>query len=141
MKAMIAVAALLVGSGLLLAHGSKPWPAPAKEKKRRNPVPATAASVQQGRMLYQGNCLLCHGEKGAGDGPWVEKLTVKPADLSDRHMMSEMTDGEIFWKVSTGRDPMPSFAENLTEEQRWHLVNYLRSLVKGSSGAAGAHDH
>ncbi len=53
---------------------------------------------------------------------------VKPADFTGAHMMGEMTDGEIFWKISEGR-PMPSFKKQLTEEQRWQLVNHVRSLA------------
>ncbi len=45
-------------------------------------------------------------------------------------MMKEMTDGEIFWKITTGKPPMPSYREELTEKERWDLVNYLRSLAK-----------
>lgn len=138
---LAAVVVTLLGVSLLVAHGAKPWPAPEKAKRRKNPVAATAESIRQGSMLYQGNCLLCHGEKGDGNGPWLEKLPVKPGDFTDRHMMGEMTDGEIFWKTSTGRDPMPPFADKLSEEQRWHLVNYLRTFSKEKSGAAEKHSH
>ena len=61
---------------------------------------------------------------------------VKPADLTDAHMMSEMTDGEIFWKISEGRQPMPSFKKQLSEEQRWQMVHYLRTFAKRSPKAA-----
>jgi len=44
-------------------------------------------------------------------------------------MMEEMTDGEIFYKISEGRRPMPSFKKRLTEEQRWQLVNYVRTFA------------
>lgn len=132
-EVVAALGALLLGGTLLWAHGAKPWPVPQAAKKRKNPVPATKDSVKLGAELYQGNCLLCHGEKGDGQGPWVEKLRVKPAAFADRHMMSEMTDGEIFWKISRGRDEMPRFELQLNARQRWHLVNYLRSLAQDSS--------
>ena len=55
--------------------------------------------------------------------------SVKPANFTDSHMMSEMTDGELFWKLSEGRRPMPSFKKRLTEEQRWQLVNFVRTFA------------
>ncbi len=140
-RLLLLAAGILLGSALLMAHGAKPWPAPEKAKKRKNPVAATAGSLQQGAALYQSNCLVCHGVAGQGDGPWVEKLPVKPADLTDRRMMGEMTDGEIFWKISKGRDEMPRFELQLAEEQRWHLVNYLRALTREKPAAEGQHAH
>lgn len=133
-------AAVIMGSALLAAHGAKPWPVPEKVRKRPNPVAASEESLRRGAALYQSNCLVCHGVAGRGDGPWVEKLLTRPADLADRHMMSEMTDGEIFWKISKGRDEMPRFEKQLTEEQRWHLVNYLRTFAK-EEAAAGQRAH
>ena len=114
---------------LLRSHGRERWIAPEESRKRRNPVAATAQSIRQGRFLYLGNCMLCHGKKGVGRGPLAKKLPVQPANFTDRQRMSKMTDGEIFWKIAAGRDPMPSFAGKLREEQRWHLVNYLRTLA------------
>lgn len=45
-------------------------------------------------------------------------------------MMKKATDGELFWKMTTGRAPMPSWQDRLSETQRWELVNYLRELTK-----------
>jgi mono/diheme cytochrome c family protein len=75
------------------------------------------------------SCAQCHGEQGKGDGPDAPMYDVVPTNFTDAHMMAEMTDGEIFWKVSEGRRPMPSFKKRLTEEQRWQVVNYLRTFV------------
>jgi mono/diheme cytochrome c family protein len=44
-------------------------------------------------------------------------------------MMKKATDGELFWKITEGRPPMPSYEHQLSETQRWQLVNYLRELV------------
>jgi len=111
------------------AHGEKNWPVPEEAKKLKNPVPATEASLAAGKALYLERCAQCHGEQGKGDGPEAEMYDAKPADFTDAHMMSEMTDGEIFWKISEGRKPMPTFKKQLTEEQRWQLVNYVRALA------------
>lgn len=127
----------LLGGSLLFAHGGKPWPVPEQARKRRNPVAATAESVQQGAKLYREHCLVCHGEQGDGQAPWREKLSVTPASFAERRMMSRMTDGEIFWKMSKGRDQMPAFKDKLSERQRWHVVNYLRTLAREKPAAGG----
>jgi mono/diheme cytochrome c family protein len=111
------------------AHGTKDWRAPEKAKKLNNPVPATEASLAAAKAIYLEKCAQCHGAEGKGDGPEAPMYAVKPADLTDARMMGEMTDGEIFWKISEGRRPMPTFKKQLTAEQRWQLVNYVRTLA------------
>ena len=52
-----------------------------------------------------------------------------PADLTDAAKMNKVTDGEIFYQITVGRKPMPSFRKRLTEEQRWQLVLLVRSFA------------
>ncbi len=113
------------------------WDAPAAAKARKSPLTPTPEVVAAGRALYKANCLRCHGEKGRGDGPGAARLSTEPADLSDPVFQSILTDGEIFWKLSTGRRKgkevlMPAFAEEKipVEEDRWKVVAYVRSLAK-----------
>ncbi len=119
----------LVLAGWAAPHGTKDWPAPDEAKKLKNPAPATDASLAAAKTIYVDKCAQCHGEEGKGDGPEAPMYDVKPADFTDAHILGEMTDGEIFWKIGEGRRPMPSFRKQLTEEQRWQLVNYLRTLA------------
>ena len=51
-----------------------------------------------------------------------------PADLTDAGRMNGVTDGEIFYQITAGRRPMPSFKNRLTEEQRWQLTLLVRSF-------------
>ena len=111
------------------AHGPMGWKAPAKERKVKNPVPNTPESRSRGHKIYTDKCASCHGEKGDGQGDMGKELKPGPPNFTDRHMMKEMTDGEIFWKITTGKSPMPSYAEEFTEKERWDLVNYLRSFT------------
>lgn len=126
---------LLVLGGLLLLVGCLPaenggeWVAPEVARGLRNPVPATAASIEEGKRLYRSECLVCHGEGGDGHGPWRDKLPTAPGNFTDRKKMARMTDGEIFWKIGAGRVAMPSFAARFDDEERWHLVNYLRTFA------------
>ncbi len=125
---------LLLALGLVLAawvaaHGDKNWPVPEEAKRLTNPVAPTEASLAAAKAVFLEVCAQCHGESGKGDGPEARMYDVKPADFTDAHMMGEMTDGEIFYKISEGRRPMPTFKKRLAEEQRWQLVNYLRTFA------------
>jgi mono/diheme cytochrome c family protein len=61
----------------------------------------------------------------------MPKLRRKPADLTNKEHMAEATDGELFWKISKGiQGIMPAGEKRMTEEERWHVVNYVRTLAK-----------
>lgn len=121
---------LLAGAALLtVAHGEKEWTAPPEAKALKNPLEATPPVLQAGAEIFQDKCTECHGEKGKGDGPDAAMYDTPPGDLTQTEMMTSMTDGEIFWKISEGRRPMPSFKKKLTEEQRWQVVLFVRTLA------------
>ncbi len=123
------------------AHGKKPWPVPEGAKKLTNPYPAGEAALKAAKDLYAEYCAQCHGDSGKGDGPEAAMYKTKPADFTDAHMMSEMSDGEIYYKVTEGRRPMPGFKKTLTEEQRWMLVSYVKTLAAKSPAPAGKSSH
>jgi mono/diheme cytochrome c family protein len=108
----------------VLAQGA--WEAPATEKAKKNPLPANAATVAQGKKVAEVNCVSCHGAKGKGDGAAAVALNPKPADWTSTKVQAE-SDGEIFWKISAGRGAMPSWTF-LPENDRWAVVRYIRSL-------------
>jgi mono/diheme cytochrome c family protein len=111
------------------------WELPADADKTKNPVSATPESVEKGKELFlektKGNCIFCHGETGSGNEANLPRLRRKPADLSKQERMSAMTDGEVFWKLSKGiTGIMPAGEKRMSEEERWHVVNYVRTLAK-----------
>ena len=111
------------------AHEESGWIAPEKEKKVKNPVKATKESIQKGKEIYDKKCALCHGDKGDGKGPASGGLDPKPTNFKESHG-EKMTDGEHFWKITTGRGPMPSYEKDLTVEERWHVINYVNTFMK-----------
>ena len=129
---------LLMGSAAW-PHGKKAWPAPKEAKALKNPVAPSESALAAGKAIYEKNCASCHGISGDGKGSMAAKLSEKPTDFTDAHMMHEMTDGEIFWKISEGRDPMPGFKKQLSEEQRWQLVHYLRSVTSAGPPSHRSH--
>lgn len=96
---------------------------------RKNPVPATAESVTTGGQLFAVYCTPCHGESGKGDGLVTPKFVVPP-DLTNLDLQKGRTDG--YWQsyLSVGGAVMPSYGEALSPEERWHVVNYMRSLAR-----------
>jgi mono/diheme cytochrome c family protein len=111
------------------------WELPDDADKTKNPTTANAESIAKGKELYlersKGNCVFCHGETGAGNEANVPQLRRKPADLTNKERMTAMTDGEVFWKVTKGiQGIMPAGERRMTEEERWHVVNYVRTLAK-----------
>jgi mono/diheme cytochrome c family protein len=111
----------------------KPWVAPADARAMKNPVPITPAGLTEAAKIFKDNCVICHGEKGMGDGESAKTLNRKPANFTDKAMMNQETDGALFWKMSQGRSPMPSWEDVFSETQRWELVNYLRQLTKNAN--------
>jgi len=108
--------------------GTNVWMAPARAARKQNPTPADEKSIARGKELFTVGCLPCHGPSGRGDGPAAASLERKPGNLSDSKMWQQ-TDGAIFWKMSAGNAPMPAFQEAFSEEQRWDIVNYVRTLA------------
>jgi mono/diheme cytochrome c family protein len=102
------------------------WVAPASAKEVKNPFTGES-SISKGKDIYKMRCVVCHGDKGHGDGPAGKALNPPAADHSSTAVQAQ-TDGELFWKISEGRGPMVGWKLILSEEDRWHLVNYLRTL-------------
>jgi mono/diheme cytochrome c family protein len=105
------------------------WIVPEEARRRVNPIQPSAPALDAARALYKEKCAQCHGDSGKGDGPDAGKHYVTPADLTSARHMSAVTDGELFYQISEGRKPMPSFKARLTEEQRWQLVLLIRSFA------------
>ncbi|MBE2198286.1 MAG: cytochrome c [Anaerolinea sp.] len=90
-----------------------------------NPYADDHEAAEAGELIFQTNCVTCHGAEGAGDGPAAASLNPKPASLADGMMMGTLSDGYLFWRVSKGgqmapfNSTMPAWELALTEEQRW----------------------
>ena len=135
---LIAIA-IVTGMGMRAAaqDDKTPWVAPDDAKKVQNPVKPAPDGLASAAHLYKLNCAGCHGVKGDGKGPAAAGLERQPANFTDAKFMAERTDGDLFWKISTGRPPMPTW-QTLSETQRWELVNYLRTLTsKATSTVTG----
>lgn len=111
-----------------MMHGSH-WMAPEAEAKKPNPVEPTEESLARAAEVFKEKCVLCHGEGGAGNGALADSLNPKPADLAGE-MARMHSDGDLFYKISKGKGAMPAWEPMLSAEERWGLVNYIRTLGK-----------
>jgi len=105
------------------------WTAPEKAKDIKNPIDKIdrGVSAVRGKRIFKTRCMICHGPKGIGDGPGGKALEPKPQNLT-LPMVKSQTDGEIFWKVSNGRNAMIKWGPILSESERWDVINYVRTL-------------
>lgn len=122
-----AILALTLSLGVSLAWAASEWKAPASAKAVKNPVDK-ARGVKVGQALFQENCVICHGKEGKGDGEAAAAMKPRPKSLIDRTVQAQ-TDGELFWKISEGREAMPGW-KSIAEKERWSLVHYLRALAE-----------
>lgn len=125
---LVPVAIVFAASvALAAAPNPEPWNAPVRASHRKNPIPADATALGAGKALYVQECASCHGNTGKGDGPSAKDLEVAVADLASSKIQ-EQSDGALFWKISEGRKPMPGMSEKWTDDQRWQVVNYVRTF-------------
>lgn len=132
-----------VGAALLLA--AAPWPDPGlvfasahPASLSRRPLAFSAESVEQGRRIYQHWCVECHGDDARGEGPRAARWPMWPPDL-DGALLWRRHDGDLFWAVMQGlhgRDgaaTMPGFAQHLSADQAWQVLDFLRANAAGQS--------
>ncbi len=129
-KVLFACVIGLIFMSIGFAAFQKPsWDAPPDIKEKKNPVASSEAVLKEAKAIYVDKCANCHGDAGKGDGPDAMMYDPGPADLTNVKYKSKLTDGELYYKITVGKKPMPSFAKRLTEEQRWGLVILLRSFA------------
>jgi len=108
-------------------------------RKMVNPVAADKKSVAEGGRLYGIYCTPCHGKSGTGDGLVGAKLLMQPWNLTASNAMhtwnpQEYPDGHIWGYMTLGGAVMPSYANDLSATERWHVVNYVRKVLQGQAG-------
>ena len=91
------------------------------------PVPVTEKLMARGRERYAISCLPCHGAQGDGNGITKKYGMAVVANLHDKRIVS-MTDGEIFNTITFGKNLMGGYGANVTVEDRWAIIGYLRTL-------------
>ena len=94
----------------------------------RNPFKNKTSSALEGEKLFVHNCATCHGDKGLGNGPASVGLIPKPDNLTSEEIHKQ-SDGALFLGISKGaHGDMIAWKFVLSDNQRWHLVDYIREL-------------
>ena len=94
----------------------------------KNPVAADAASHGRGEKLYVQYCSKCHGMNGNGAGPSAHGFSTNPRQLWTWHNADPSADPYLYWFITNGRTDMPPWGVILSENERWDLVNYIKTL-------------
>lgn len=103
-----------------------------------NPIPVSAASLREGRTLFRIYCAACHGLTGRAESPVSGKMGAPPLTM-DR-IQKDLSEGWIWGTITFGSFLMPAYgvpqgradergANDLTVEERWHVVNYVRNQL------------
>lgn len=106
---------------------AEPWLAPASAKELKSPLPASPNVLRFGRATYEIYCDGCHGQAGDGKGTIALKFSVPAINIGAPSVQAQ-TDGELFWKISTGKGAMPAWKSLLSDEDRWRLVAFVRTF-------------
>ena len=133
----------LIVAGALLSHvGGMPVGAhdisskvPTEAAKRANPLARSETVIAAGQDVYRRACQSCHAASGKGDTPAASAFSHRPSDFTKG--FKGQTDGELFWKITKGGGPMPGYETTLTDEQRWQVIHYLRTLELESAAKGG----
>ena len=94
-----------------------------------NPIPASAESNARGEKLYVQYCSKCHGMTGSGTGPSAHGFSTNPRQLWTWHNADASSDAYLFWFITNGRTDMPPWGVILSENERWDLVNYVKTIA------------
>lgn len=123
---LISLFAFWLGSSQLITFFNEDY-TPAKFAN--NPILPDVESIAIGKGIFDENCAACHGEKGRGNGPASLSLNPPPADFAAGHTETH-PDGDLYYWILEGvaDTQMPAFQDLLTDEEAWHLVNYVRRL-------------
>jgi len=127
MKRTIYIFLLLFATVMRMEAQNPGWIVPEDQKGRICLVKFTTDMAKQGETIYLKNCQSCHGIPTRKN---FAAITPSPGDLSETKVSSQK-DGELFYRITTGKIPMPEFRNILSEDDRWSVISFLRSFHKG----------
>lgn len=127
--ASVLLMSTIIISGWGLSNASNDWIAPPTASNIVNPLLSNEDATKEGKKLYKQLCSICHGDRGKGDGIAGASLNPRPANFSSISIQNQ-SDGALYWKINEGRAPMASYKDLLNENQKWQLINFIRTFKK-----------
>lgn len=139
MSPLVAVSALKGQAAAPKKDADDPYEFPEAARERRNPVVPSDITLRSAHTLWKKHCETCHGVTGRGDGPNArlheQRKGHAPRNLTNPKVQANLTDGEIFWRISKGIIEegnsviMPKYEDKIpSETERWQLVLFVREL-------------
>ncbi len=128
----VLAATAALGVALVISAMTSRLSAPQAIDARHNPFPPTAESLALGETIYRAHCQVCHGADGYGNGPAAAGLYPPPTDFVVHFASGHThTDGRLYYWITRGiaGTGMPAFASSLSEADRWHVINFLRTFT------------
>jgi mono/diheme cytochrome c family protein len=92
----------------------------------KNPLDPKAAN-ERGVLVYQNFCTPCHGPTMGGDGAVALRGYPAPPNLRGEKSMT-LAEGQMFHILTFGQKNMPSHASQLSVDDRWSVISYVRAL-------------
>ncbi len=116
-----------------LHYGATPEDAVRAGRELQNPfAPGDAAALARGEPLYATFCAVCHGAGGEGNGPVATRGVPPPPSLVTGRAL-ELPDGHLFHILTYGQNNMAPYAAQLSREDRWRVILYVRSLQRSAT--------
>jgi|SRR5215831_4392259 len=126
MTAQPAVAGTLPRGFQPFHYGPEPAEAERAGRELKNPFPPTPENLARGQYIFTNYCVACHGETGGGDGPLIPKYPNPPSYKSATSRA--LPDGNMFHVITMGRNNMPAHAAQVSFDDRWKVILYIRHL-------------
>ena len=126
--ALISLNVVLISAGL---QAGKTWDIPETYKTKKNPVKVSDDGLADGKELWNKECKICHGARGAGDGVKAKNLSDPCGDFTSKEFQSQLSDGGIFYLSFVKKISDHNFEKKIPDEtDRWNIVNYIRTFKK-----------
>jgi mono/diheme cytochrome c family protein len=117
-----------------VARGHLPYPFRTQDEAAAlvNPLPRSAEVLKLGKKVFTNHCAVCHGALGDGTPTLTQAYGAKPANLIAKNI-AEVPDGKIYHAIAAGKSAMPSYAADISEDERWAAAHYVRVLERSQN--------
>jgi len=119
-----------------LQNDSNGYKLSASVKNPFDTISSTKAELDEAGRLYNINCGICHGAKGAADGPMATGEYIGGVANLTGDAIKKLSDGTMFHVITYGKGIMGSYASQLSKQQRWMVIKYIRTLQGGGATAS-----
>jgi mono/diheme cytochrome c family protein len=108
-------------------------------KELTNPVPNSAATLVEGKRLFEIYCWHCHGKEGKSDGPVMAsgKFPKPGFGVYQSDYIRQLPEGKMFFTITYGKNLMGPHAPMLTPTQRWTIIHYIKYLANQGGSSSG----